>query len=516
MRLSEPHLHKGGAPVRDLLLTGGLIVDGSGGEPWQGDVLLRAGRIASLGVTIKAPAEAEQIDCAGKVVVPGFIDMHSHSDLHLLAGREEKLLQGVTTEVVGNCGFSVFPAGEDGQALRNFANGILCGEGEWNWASPRAYLHAAQDERLPVCGESLAGHGSLRVAVARMAAGALTGEQLEHMRSLLDEAFSDGALGFSTGLMYAPGSEAPREELLALCRLAARRGKLYATHMRDYGFKLLEAIDEQIGLAEESGCRLQISHLQAVGKPNRALNQQALERVEAARERGIDVAFDCYPYIAGSTVMTQLLPQDTLAGGIDALLVRLADASERKAIAARALRTIANSWDELVVSSVRSEANRACVGRSLEAIGEERGVEPLEAAMQLMEEERGEVHIIEFNQSEENLRTNLAHPLCSVISDGFYVHGRPHPRLHGTFPAFLRMSLDDPSWLPLPVAIRKITAQPAERLGLVGKGLLRAGYQADVTVFAPGKIASPASFAEPEQKPVGVCEVIRGGVRRLS
>lgn len=502
--------------MRDLWLANGLIVDGSGGEPSTGDVLLRNGRIAAMGRKIEVSVEAERIDCSGMAIAPGFIDMHSHSDLHLIAGRREKLLQGVTTEVVGNCGFSVFPAGESGNELRAFANGILCGEGEWKWDQPRTYLDAAHAEHLPVCGESLTGHGSLRVAVAGMSASDLSPAQLERMLALLDESFAQGALGFSTGLMYAPGSEAPAEELLALCRLAARRGKVYATHMRDYGFHLLEAMDEQIYLAEESGCRLQISHLQAVGKANRALNRMALERVEVARARGVDVAFDCYPYIAGSTVMTQLLPQDALEGGIDALLRRLADGAMRKTIAARALPSIANSWDELVVSSVQTQENVVYVGRSLEEVAAERNVEPIEAVMQLIEEERGEVHMIEFNQSEENLRMNLAHPLCSVISDGFYVKGRPHPRLHGSFPAFLRMSLDDQNWISLPEAVRKITAQPAERLGLQDKGLLRVGYRADVTVFDPRSIASAASFAHPEQTPVGIKEVIRGGVRRFS
>jgi len=502
--------------MRDLLLSNGTILDGSGGAPIQGDVLLRHGKIAALGPSLQAPAEAERIDCTGLMIAPGFIDLHSHSDLHLLHGRQEKLRQGVTTEVVGNCGFSAFPAGGDGRALREFANGILCGHGEWCWDSAGAYLGASRQSELPVCGESLVGHGSLRIAVAGMHAGGLSAKQLEQILELLDDALSSGAVGLSTGLMYAPGSEAPREELLALCRLVAQRGKLYATHMRDYGFHLLEAIDEQVELAEQSGCRLQISHLQAVGKANRTLNHLALERVEAARQKGVDIAFDCYPYIAGSTVMTQLLPQEALAGGMDALLACLADPASRASIAARAVQGIANSWDELVVSSVQSVANAKLVGRSIESIALEREIEPMEAVLQLICEERGQVHMIEFNQSEENLRTNLAHPLCSIISDGFYVQGRPHPRLHGTFPAFLRMSLDEPFWISLPDAVRKITAQPAERLGLMDKGWLRPGYHADVTVFDPERIASKASFLDPEVSPVGVEYVFRGGVMRFS
>jgi dihydroorotase/N-acyl-D-amino-acid deacylase len=500
--------------ARDLVLAQGTLIDGTGGEAVTGDLLVRDGLIAAMG-SFELPAEAENIDCHGLIVAPGFIDLHSHSDLHVLEGRREKLLQGVTTEVVGNCGFSAFPCGHHREELRSFANGILCGGSTWGWNSARSYLQASTQADLPVLAESLAGHGSMRVAVAGMVQGPLAPAQLEQLIATLDEALADGAVGFSTGLMYAPGSGAPREELLALCKVVARRNKIHCTHMRNYGFHLLEAIDEQLRLAEESGCRLQISHLQAVGKANRTLNARALERVEAARQRGIDVAFDCYPYIAGSTVMTQLLPQPALAGGIEALLARLADPDLRANIAAQAVRSIANGWDELLVSAVASAKNAYCVGMSLQAIGLERGVDPMEAVFQLIEEERGQVNILEFNQSEENLRVNLAHPLSCIISDGFYVQGRPHPRLHGTFPSFLRRSLDDPQWLPLPAAIHKITGKPAERMGLRKKGLLRVGYTADIAVFDPMQVAGPASYEEPEQSPVGIREVIRAGVRRL-
>jgi len=334
---------------------------------------------------------------------------------------------------------------------------------------------------------------------------------VQAMERLLAEAFEQGAIGFSTGLMYAPGSSAPQDELLRLCRVVAQHGKIYCTHMRDYGFRLLQAIDEQIALAEATGCRLQISHLQAVGRENRELNGRALESIERAHARGVDVAFDCYPYTAGSTVMTQLLPQWALEGGTDALMERLTDAGERDRMEQEMLAGIANTWDELLVSAVASESNAGTVGKTLEELAIQRGKRPVEVIFDLLAEERGQVNVLEFNQSEENLRRNLNHPLAIIISDGFYVKGRPHPRLHGTFPELLGNLCRDRNWMELETAVHKITGFPAQRFGLGKRGLLREGYGADVTVFDPLTIRSRATYTDPTQSPEGIRYVIRVG-----
>jgi dihydroorotase/N-acyl-D-amino-acid deacylase len=499
--------------VQTFTLQGGVVYDGTGGAPFTGSVIVRDELILDV-VAGHAEIDGETIDCSGLAIAPGFIDVHSHSDLQALEGRREKLNQGVTTEVAGNCGFSSFPCGHHAQELRSFANGILHGSGNWAFGSARDYLELGRRADLPSRVESLVGHGSLRVAQVGMSQRPLTEKELDAMLDELDAALAQGAVGVSTGLMYAPGSGAPREELLALCKVAARHGKLHCSHIRDYGFQLLEAIEEQLSLARESGCRLQISHLQAAGKANRDRNARALEMIEAAHVEGVDVAFDCYPYTCGSTVMTQLLPQSSLEGGIDALLARLADPDARRAIALQAAKTIANTWDEVFVSAVASEKNAGCVGRSVEEIAEARGIEPMETVFQLIEEERGAVNILQQNQSEENLRTNLAHPLGIVISDGFYVNGRPHPRLYGTFPEFLARSERDPAWLPLETAIHKITGAPARRFGIAQRGELRSGYVADITVFDPKRIASRATYTDPEQRPEGIVHVFRDGVDR--
>ena len=476
-----------------LVLTGGTLADGTGGPLRIGNVLIADGHIVSVG-SFKVPEQAKILDCTGRIVAPGFIDVHSHSDLQVIEGKREKLLQGVTAEVVGNCGFSAYPQRGHTEELREFANGIFCGGDTWGWDSAAGYLDQAGAKAAVSFVYSLIGHGSLRIAVAGNQMTPLSGDAIALMEQLLRDAFAQGAIGFSTGLMYAPGSSAPQAELERLCCVVAEHGKIYCTHMRDYGFHLLEAIDEQIVLAERTGCRLQISHLQAVGRANRDLNERALERIEEAHARGVDIAFDCYPYIAGSTVMTQLLPQWALEGGTQVLLKRLATREDRDRMEQEMLAGMANTWDELLVSAVASQANAATVGKTLEELSALRGQRPGEVVFDLLLEEEGQVNVLEFNQSEENLRRNLNHPLAIIISDGFYVKGRPHPRLHGTFPELLGNLCRDRKWMSTEKAIHKITGLAADRFGLSGRGYLREGCIADVTVYDPLTIRSKATY----------------------
>src|ERR1035437_256959 len=261
------------------VLTGGIIVDGTGATSISGDVVIQGDRIVSVDRPGSASAYLENaefnaVDCTGCVITPGFIDAHSHSDLQVLENRTEKLLQGVTTEVVGNCGFSAYPSPENPQILRDFANGILYGNDSWGWNSASDYLASTSQSKFATVA-SLVGHGSLRIKVAGNTSRALTSHELDTMAGLLDDALQEGAAGFSSGLMYAPGSGASPQELMALCLVVARRGGVYATHMRSYSDKLVEAVEEQISVAETSGCRLQISHLQAARRDNWHLQQIA-------------------------------------------------------------------------------------------------------------------------------------------------------------------------------------------------------------------------------------------------
>ena len=311
--------------------------------------------------------------------------------------------------------------------------------------------------------------------------------------------------------MYAPGSSAPFAELRGLCAATARHDKIYCTHMRSYSWDLLDSFDEQVDLARASGCRLQISHLQAVGRANWNKQEQVLEHLEGARKEGIDVEFDIYAYTAGSSVLTQLLPQSALDGGAAAMLARLTNQATRREIARATEDRLAQSWDDILISGVRTAASQSALGCTITDIAAQRGVEPVDAVIGLIVEEEGAVNMISFNQSESNLRVLLTHPLCTVISDSFYVQGRPHPRLFGAFPEFLGKYCRDKQWLDLAQAVHKISGKPAARFGIKDRGVLRSGAYADITVFDPARIGSPAWYDNPEQSPAGIVRVIREG-----
>lgn len=490
-----------------LYLSNALIVDGSGAEPYKGSVLVGDGLIVDIG-EVARPFYADEIDVRGMAVAPGFIDMHSHSDLKVLENRREKSDQGITTEVVGNCGFSPYPCGHHAAMLAEQQEGILNGSECWSTAA--AYLQAARSQSRLVEVESLIGHGALRTAVLGKDAAVPELRHLDALEGVLDEALADGAIGFSTGLMYAPGSEAPFAELEALCRVVARHGKLYTTHMRSYSWELIESIDEQIELARRTGCRLQISHLQAVGRDNWPKQRVALDRIEAARAEGIDVAFDCYPYLAGSTVMTQLLPQSALSGGLAGLLLKLEDRTEYETLERALNEQTAQAWNDIFISSLGSETNRNLIGKHIEEIAATRNIPPARAVLDLLREECGKVNIVAFNQSDANLRETLTHPLSSIITDGFYVAERPHPRLAGAFPTWLGEFVRERAWLSLAEAVRKITSAPADRLGLRDRGRLAEGKRADLVLFDPATIGSAATFEHPTGAPSGIHLVIKG------
>ena len=494
------------------ILTGGVIVDGTGAPPISGDIVIQGDRIVSVGrprsaSTYSKNVEFDLIDCTGCVIAPGFIDAHSHSDLQVLENRTEKLLQGVTTEVVGNCGFSAYPLPEDPQILRDFANGILYGNNSWGWNSASDYLASASKAKV-VSVTSLVGHGSLRIKVAGNTSRELTSQELDTMAGLLDDALQEGAAGLSSGLMYAPGSGASPQELIALCRVVARRGGVYATHMRSYSDKLVEAVEEQISVAEASGCRLQVSHLQAAGPDNWHLQQPALAVIEQASERDVDVAFDAYPWLAGCTVLTQVLPQTALDGGISQLLARLADPIQRESIRPH-IKGEAR-WNQVVITAALKNED-SLVGRSIQEIADERGSQPEDAVMDILLEQEGNVNIVEHAQSIENLQSLLTHPLAVVITDGVYTSGRSHPRLYGTFPKLLGEMVRERGWLSLEEAVHKVTGKPASVFNLRDRGTLTSGHVADLTVFDPKAIRTDATYEKPDMAPIGFKAVLRSG-----
>jgi N-acyl-D-aspartate/D-glutamate deacylase len=512
--------------VADLLISGGRLVDGTG-APWRhADVAVSGGRI----VAVVPPggfrgAVDEVLDVDGQVVAPGFVDVHAHSDLAVVArpGAEEKLRQGVTTEVVGNCGISAVPLTEDfGVECLQYARPVLGFETlDWTWHDVASYLDAVDQARPAVNVATYVGLGSVRCAVSGFSAEAPSPEERAAMVRLTREGLAQGAVGLSSGLVYAPGSYASHDEIVELVREAAAVGAVYSTHMRDQGDSFLDSVAGTIQVARDTGAPVQIAHHKVVGARNWGKVASSLSMLGAARAEGLDVGSDVYPYLAGSTTMTALLPDWALAGGRAAMLARLVDPEQRRRIkddwaTGRPQwdnRVGSLGWDNILVSHLGTDANQDLVGLSIAAAAaaRSRGEQPADFLLDLLVAEGGRIGNIQVACSEEDLREVMKDPTTSFGSDGLYSGARPHPRLHGTFPRILGEYVREEGVLGLEEAVRKMTSQPARRLGLVRRGLVEVGQHADLVVFDPATVAGPATYEEPTRHPEGICHVVVSG-----
>lgn len=510
----------------DLLIRGGKVVDGTGNPWFRGDVAVSGGRIAAIirtgGQRLQA---ARVIDADGLVVAPGFIDIHTHSDTALLAepGARAKLLQGVTTEVLGNCGLSVTPvtAGhlED---LRSYTLPIVgFPEVEWTWRTLADYWEVVRKAAPAVNVATYTGLGSIRCAVMGYREGPPTAAEMAEMERLVDEAMRHGSVGVTTGLVYAPGTYASNEEIWALARVAARHGGVYSSHIRDQGEAFVESVAETIEVGRQAGLPVMVAHHKVVGQRNWGKVTRTLAMLDEARREGLDTGSDVYPYLAGSTTMTALLPPWALEGGHAAMLARLADPQARRRIR-EDWATGIPGWDNrvgslgftnILINFVGSEVNGDLVGRSVADAATLRGRadEPEEFLLDLLLAERGQVGNIQVACREEDLRQVMAHSATSFGSDGLHVGKRPHPRLYGTFPRILGRYVREAGLLTLEEAIRKMTSLTARRLSLPGIGLIEEGYRADLTIFDPDRVIDLATYDEPALPPAGICHVIVGG-----
>ena len=451
----------------------------------------------------------EVVDCTDLVISPGFIDVHSHADLEVLDHRPEKVMQGVTTEVVGNCGFSVFPGLPAGGLAPTF-KAIFPGRGLRQWADAGAYFSDIETSRSHTNVAALTGHSSLRAGVAGMKAG-LDGGDRKELGKRLASCLEQGSTGFSTGLNEAPSSYADFTELADLCRIVEQYDGLYTSHLRDYKFRLTEAVQEALHLGRETGVPVQLSHLQAVGRKNWDKMDPVLEMIGQAHQEGIDVGIDAYPYLAGSCNLTQALPVWSLEGGTEQLLQRLRDGDSRPLIAAETEGGMSNAWEDVMLSTLANREQQDLVGRTVQQVADERGCTGVETALDLLVENQGNVMIISFNQSEENLRKVLCHPLTSIITDGLLTEGKPHPRTFGTYPTFLGKYVREKGWMSLEEAIHKVSGLPAARFRLQERGLVRPGYWADLVVFSAEEIGTRSSYVEPRHGPQGIEHVLING-----
>ena len=497
----------------DILICGGLLIDGSGSPGMPGDLGILDGRIAAIG-DVPAGNAAKVIDATGLAVTPGFIDIKTHSDFTLPINprAESKVRQGVTTEIVGHCGFSVAPV-LPGKVdlLRDYLSPSA------PWLTFRETTFSDYLDTFPETAVNvgmLVGHNTLRLMVMDMDQRAPTPSELEQMIALLEEGLAAGALGLSSGLFTAPGSYAEPAEMIAFGHVLKRHNAGYFTHLRDESNKVLEAVEEAIAVGETCGINVEIVHFKCSGLDNWGKASRALALMEAARSRGVAVDCDAYPYAAGSNPLKNLLPQWVQAGGVTGMLARLPHNETRERIRMDIARDGLNNWGRIpswdcVQISISPHLPRYA-GRTIGDLAAERGQNPIETVCDYLVEDLGATRVLVTSISEDDIREIVRSPASLVGSDGNCVapygivsQGMPHPRFYGTFPRVIGHYVGELGLLPLERAIHKMTGATARALNLKQRGLLEMGYHADIAIFDPADFKDRATYADPHRFPSG-------------
>jgi N-acyl-D-amino-acid deacylase len=511
----------------DLVLKNARIYDGLGSPFFFGDLAVKDEKIAAVG---RVPGECASrvIDVSGKALAPGFVDTHTHSDRTALFVNDPdaKILQGVTTEIAGNCGQSIAPLSERYlDHLKRYLAPYLPKSApiEWNWNSTSQMLDRLDSQGHITDIVPLVGHGTVRMAVMGAEARPCTNAELEQMKAHVTEAMESGCVGISTGLIFPPGCYAEKEEIVELCKVVARYGGIYCAHIRGEAGSLLDAFEEAIDIAEKSGCSLQISH-HKVMRRFRGWSEKTLGMMERARERGLDVTCDAYPYPAGSNNGTSLLPPWANAGGVPELMKRLKDAQVRERIKADFLVDLPGwdnhakdtGWDRILIGSTNND--KSLVGKTFAEIAEERRNSPEETYLDIILSEEAGATIVILSHSEEDMENILRHPLTMIGSDslptsisGPLAEGNPHPRAFGCYPRVLGLYAREKKLFSLEEAIRKCTGMPATRFRLFDRGVIREGMRADLVVFDPATVKDNAEYRNSRQLSTGIDIVFKNG-----
>ncbi len=506
----------------DILIRRADIVDGTAAPRRTADVGITGDRIAALAPHLEGEAR-RTIEARGLVLAPGFIDIHCHSDIALLENprAEIKLFQGVTTEVLGNCGTSLAPLTPESrdQLAGNTLVSAVPWRGPVDWLSFGEYAERLEGGGLSVNVAGLVGHGTLRMAAMGMADGAPDSAQMARMRDLLAEALSQGACGLSSGLIYAPGCYADTRELSELAQVLHTSGGFYATHMRNEARYVLEAIEETLEIGRRARVPVHISHLKVAGRANWRLADAVVEKIESARRAGVDVTCDVYPYFCSSTTLLAVLPPWCLEGGIPSLMARL----EKREVRRRIIGQIRDGlpgwenmyqnagWEKITIAAVGSRERRHMEGRTIAALAEAAGQDPFTFVLDLIAAEQGAVAIISESMNEAVMERFLTLPFARVGSDGDPGGSHPHPRLYGTFPRVIAHFVRDRGLLSLEEAVAKMTAMSADRLGLAAVGRIAEGLAADAVLFDPLTFRDRATYDDPCQYPEGLAAVIVNG-----
>lgn len=504
----------------DLIIRNGMIFDGLGNAAFQADLGIVGDRIKAIGNLGNSVAETV-IDAGWHAVAPGFIDIHTHTDLGLIVNPkgESKIHQGVTTEVAGNCGDSLFPLNE--ADFENVDENVYQEYGfHPDWRDIDGFLGRLEKQRISINYATFTGHGRLRSHVVGRNDVPATDEQITEMKAVLQRSMEQGSFGLSSGLEYAPGSYASTEELVELSKTVASGDGVYATHIRNEDERVEEAVAEALEICRDSGVSLQISHLKANNPGNWDKLDRVLEMIHEADQSGLPVHADRYPYIAYSTGLSIFLPLWSLQGTTEDLMARLNDPSEAKKILDHVGKRgeMIGGWDRVVISSCFSDGNKKWEGWSIEDSAAEMEIEPLEFVRRILLEERNRVQIVGFGMNEDNLRKVLSSPLVMVGSDGNAVapygklgEGKPHPRYYGTFPRVLGKYTREEKLFGLSTALSKMTSMPADKLGMNERGRIAENCHADIVVFNPDTVIDEATFKDPHQFPSGIEYVIVNG-----
>ncbi len=507
----------------DLVLSNGKIIDGTGNPWYKADIGIKEGKIESIGNLQNESAE-RFIDAENLVISPGFVDIHTHSDgspFHT-PEADSHIYQGITTDVIGNCGGSWAPMSDF--LKENSKNMAEEYDIKFEWNTFGEYLSKLDSLKTSINIVPQVGQATIRLAVMGMENREPTKQELESMKGHVAEAMEAGAFGISTGLWYAPSGFAKTNEIIELAKVAAEYGRIYSTHMRGEGDPLIEAVEEAIEIGEKANIPVQISHHKAMGMRNWGKVHDTMRMMEEARERGVDVNPDIYAWVANGTGLTAMFPHWVHDGGRDAIIKRLKDKETREKIKKDMIEGIPGweslvsecGWDRMMIT--RCPNNEHYEGKRIQELADEKGVDAYDFAFDLCIEEECRVGLVIFSISEEDAMFLMNHPLSMIASDsssisprGLIGRGKPHPRNYGNAAKFLGTYVRDKKLMPLEQGIRKITSLPARKIGLKDRGVIIEGLMADLVVFDPGTIASNAEYGDPHHYPTGVHYVIVNG-----
>lgn len=506
----------------DLIIRNGKIIDGTGSPWYYGDIGISNGIIKKIG-KLNHIESVETIDAQRQIVSPGFIDMHTHSDLVILDEPliEAKVRQGITTDLLGQDGIAAAPLPSEYVSpwKKNMAGLNGTPPIEWDWRTVGDYISKIEANKPSYNLAVLVPHGNIRMEVMGLDNRLATDQEIKQMQRVLRRSLNEGAVGLSTGLIYPPCCFAEMKELEALCQVIAEYGVPLVIHQRSEGDEILESMQELVDMMKRCGAHLHFSHLKNCGKDNWHKTADVLKTIDLARADGLEVTFDQYPYTAGSTMLSAILPPWAHDGGSERMLERLKDPVHRKRMVSE-MATALKGWDSIskwadwegiIITAVATEDSKGFVGKTIKEIGAIKNTtDYANLALDLILQEKNAIGMIDFVMNEESVQAILAHPAGTIGSDGL-LGGEPHPRAYGSFPRILGRYVRENHVLSLEEMIRRMTSQPARIIGLQDRGIIREGMAADIVIFNPDSIIDQATYETPRQHNKGIDYVIVNG-----